>query len=112
MRWHRVEPGHYTAGPYTVTQHRHAGGFWEVSGPDVQCSVPTKAQAQSVAESAATQRIAHNPGVEPVVGDAVETAQGAHRGHVAAIFGTTYSIRLPRGRRTVLFRSEFGVVLP
>ena len=110
MRWHRVEPGHYTAGPYGVRRCTDEG--WEAHGPGLQRWAATKTIAQGYAESAATQRIAHTPGVEPVVGDAVETAQGAHRGHVAAIFGTTYSIRLPRGRRTVLFRSEFGVVLP
>lgn len=119
MRWKRVRPGLYVAGPYTVERHNHAGGFWFASGPGVPAvSHDTKDDAQTECEDAALMRIDGNEAtVGPVVGDAVVTTEGQRRGHVRSVMlsergKVLFCLGFARGRKLCLFRHEFSVVLP
>lgn len=119
MKWHRLRPGAYWSGPYTVTEVAEG---WAVTGPGLttrgDCLWDTKRAAQDAAYRAMMGRLSGDGRIvcEPVVGDAVE-AEGQRRGTLAAVLtggghGTTYCIRFPRDKRLVLFRGEFLVVLP
>ncbi|UXE04464.1 hypothetical protein SEA_FUNSIZED_93 [Mycobacterium phage Funsized] len=116
MKWTRDEPGRYTAGPYTVEYHNHAGGFWTAEGPGVDATArATKAIAQADCTRAAQERItdATKYTAEAVVGD------WAYLGgylQITAVFadGTgpaTYSLRTSRGKRKCLRRYEFPLVI-
>ena len=122
MKWKRATAGRsrYEAGPYVVEHRGHAHG-WFVCGPGLAEHHPLKADAQAAALKAAQARAA-NPAVTPVVGDFGVLADG-RRGQLTAIMrgapgGTSpglvslYCFRLPRGRRTCVFRYEFQVVMP
>lgn len=125
MKWSREKPGVYTAGPYRVEKF---GSRWLASGPsnaapgvELDVSYERKDQAQELCLVVAQAR-AVNPAVTPVVGDYGVLADG-RRGQLTAIMrgapgGTSpglvplYCFRLPRGRRTCVFRYEFQVVMP
>ena len=56
MKWQRLRPGAYWAGPYTVDKHDHAGGFWTASGPGLAAVLhDTKDEAQRHAQLALYQ---------------------------------------------------------
>ena len=116
MKWHRVTPGVYTSGPYTIERADYHRAIWTASGPGVSAGVAreSKAEAQRICGEAAAKRAA-DPATAPVVGDAV-TVGGRH-GHVGSIqpgngIETLYCIRFVRGKRLCLFRHEFEVIVP
>lgn len=113
MKWHRVEPGTYTAGPYLVEATYTSGG-WYASGPGVDSFWLHKNAAQLACGNAAAARAA-DPATKPVIGDAV-TVGGRH-GTVGSIMATgsietLYCIKFVRGKRLCLFRHEFEVIVP
>lgn len=119
MRWTRPRPGLYTAGPYTVERHDHAGGFWTASGPGVPAhSYRSREEAGAQCEDAAQERIVGNEAtVEPVRGDVALVCATGRVGTITSVFGgdnghPLYCIRLPRGRRVCIHRNELEVLVP
>lgn len=116
MRWRRIRPGLYTAGPWRV--ERTDRQLWRVSGPGIpeERSVSVvKSAAQDRALCAALRRVLESR-PEPVIGD--HAAYQGKEWEVSAIFpqyrndaGQLYCLRRNNVRRTAL-RDEFVVVIP
>ena len=122
MRWHRdKERGGYFSGPYRVVEVAEG---WAVTGPGLatreDCLWDLKAAAQAKAFTALADRL----GSDGARGTTCEVVQGDHvviddgrPGVISGVLhggghGTTYMVRLPRGRRLIMFRGEFKVVAP
>lgn len=116
MRWHRQEPGVYTAGPYKVERLPYHRALWDVSGPGVaEGSFEHKDAAQRYCGEVASSRAAE-PLTVPVVGDVVLVREGSRQGYVGTIMTGNgeplYCIKFVRGKRLCLFRREFEVIVP
>jgi hypothetical protein len=117
MKWHRIEPGHYEAGPYTVTRHPLADTVWLATGPEMEPDVlwSGKNLAQDECRRAMVRRVEDPYGCEVVVGDVV--IAGGKRAVIKAILVAdgglrTYVAQNARGRRKCMVRPEFPVVVP
>lgn len=119
MKWTRTRPGAYASGPYTVVSADTHRPLWYATGPRVGTDIPleSKTAAQRACERAAIARLLGEGQAEcqPVLGDAVLYA--GRRGTISALMTTNdgqplYCLRLARGKRQCLLRSEFEVVLP
>ena len=118
MKWARVRPGHYTAGPYAILSLETHRPIWTASGPDFTAVCGTKAEAQQACQRAAHARlidISDAYTVVPVVNDVAEYA--GLRCRVSMITTTAdgtplYCLVKPRGKRQCLLRNEFKVVMP
>ncbi|AER49406.1 hypothetical protein STINGER_92 [Mycobacterium phage Stinger] len=120
MKWTRVRPGLYRAGPYAVLNVQ--ASIWTASGPNFTAVCGSKADAQEAAQRAAHGRLADVNGnytdtdtVVPVVNDIAEYA--GLRCRVSMITKTAdgtplYCLVKPRGKRQCLLRNEFKVVMP
>ena len=122
MKWHRVEPGVYTSGPYTVEYHNTAGGFWTAAGPGIAPAAhPTKHLAQIECGETAASRAA-DPVCVPIVGDIVmvlDDYRPHRRGQITSIHkglrpddDPLYCVTFPRARRLCLLRREIEVLVP
>ena len=77
MKWARVRPGHYTAGPYAILSLETHRPIWTASGPNFTAVCGTKAEAQQACQRAAHARlidISDAYTVVPVVNDVAEYA--------------------------------------
>jgi hypothetical protein len=119
MKWTRLRPGAYFAGPYTVTESGHHRALWTVAGPGIVADhlTDTKRAAQDAAYRAISGRtMGEGRLVSPVVvGDVVEYA--GKRGTISMVTATNdgtplFCIRLPHNRRQCLLRSEFLLAVP
>lgn len=116
MKWQRVEPGRYVAGPYTVRPSQLSGKFWVSNGPGIeQTHWHLKADAQAECQRVAEKRDPSS--CIAIVRDHVIVTDGQRRGYINTIqrigdMRPLYCIHLPRGRILCRYRDEFEVVVP
>lgn len=115
MKWQRLRPGSYWAGPYTVEMFGR-GGTWRATGPCVATELhDTKADAQSACYDAMHQRLGDPYRVDAVVGDIA--VMGGVRVRITAVLTGAdgkplFCAQTSRGKRKCQFRYEFPLVLP
>ncbi|QNO13119.1 hypothetical protein SEA_VIOLETZ_97 [Mycobacterium phage VioletZ] len=118
MKWTRIRPGLYQAGPYAVLSAGTHRPIWTASGPNFTDVCGTKAEAQRACERSAHARlidISDAYTVVPVVGDVAEYA--GLRCRVSMVTQTAdgtplYCLVKPKGKRQCLLRNEFKVAMP